>query len=229
MEYYERGVNMRCESVLVLFAVLTAFSSGIVLAEDAQNVTETASTANVTNATIINATNVSVTQEAISRFTQLSKATLTKAEVLGKNIAGGYRDVTKAADTNVVFSRGPGTTTPSVKVAITKVNMVGDKWVEITNQAVGPWDFNGWRLVSAGNATFIFPEFTLQMGASVKVHEGNGPGSDSDLYTNNTAPLWIDNEIALQNAEGSTISRYDLTAAPQQTNWVNSFKSLIQY
>lgn len=212
---------MRCESVLILFAVLAAFSSGIVLAEDAQN---------VTNATIINnTTNVSVTQEPISRFTQLSNATPATTEVLGKNIIGGYRDVTKTADTNVVFSREPGITTPSVKVAITKVNVVGDKWVEITNQAVGPWDLNGWRLVSAGNATFTFPEFTLQMGASVKVHEGNGPGSDSDIYTNNTAPLWIDNEIALQNAEGSTISRYDLTAAPQQTNWVNPFKSLIQY
>lgn len=220
---------MRCESLLMLFAVLMAFSSGIVLAEDAQNVTETATTANVTNATIINTTNVSVTQEAISRFKQLSKATLATTEVLGKNIIGGYRDVTKAADTNAVFSREPGTTTPSVKVAITKVNMVGDRWVEITNQAVGPWDFNGWRLVSAGNTTFTFPEFTLQMGASVKVHEGNGPGSDSDLYTNNTAPLWIDNEIALQNAEGRTISRYDLTAAQQQTNLANSFKSLIQY
>jgi len=89
---------MRCESVLILFAVLAAFSPGIVLAEDAQNATETASNADVTNATIINTTNVSVTQEPISRFTQLSNATLATTEVLGKNIAGGYRDVTKTAE-----------------------------------------------------------------------------------------------------------------------------------
>ncbi len=121
--------------------------------------------------------------------------------------------MTKAADTNVVFSREAGVPAPSVKVNITKVNTVGDKYVQIANLAVGAWDLTGWKLVSAGNATYTFPAFSLDNGMSVKVHEGNGSGTATDMYTNSTAPLWIDNVVALQDATGSVISSYDISAA----------------
>lgn len=218
---------MKKECALLLLAVLMAFSPGMALAEDALNSTNATSALNITNAT--NAASVVAPQEPASRFMQLSNVTLGTAMVLGKNLAGGYSDVTAVADRDAIFSREAGATTPSVKVAITNVNAVGDKYVQITNQAVGSWDLTGWMLVSAGNATFTFPEFVLDNGASVKVHEGNGPGTKADLYTNNTVPLWIDNEVSLQNAEGYTVSIYDITAVPKETVSVNPLAKNIQY
>jgi hypothetical protein len=215
---------MRSAIVLMLLAAIIAFSPGLSLAEDALNATDAA---NVTNAS--NATSVIVPMEPVSKYKQLSTFTAGTMQALGKNIAPGYRDVIQTADKGVVFSREPGVTTPSVKVAITKVSTAGEKWVQVTNQAVGSWDIAGWKLVSAGNATFTFPQSSLNMGKSVKVHEGNGAGSATDLYTNSTAPLWTDNLISLQDAAGSTISSYDISSAPKETGWVNPLTKLIDY
>ena len=169
-------------------------------------------------------------QETASRFKQLSNYTSGSSAVLGKNIPSGYADVTKAADTNTIFSREAGVPSPSVKVSITKVNVLGDKYVQIANQAVGAWDLTGWKLVSAGNTTtYTFPAFSLDNGLSVKVHEGNGSGTATDMYTNSTAPLWIDNVVALQDATGSAISSYDISAAPAPTGYVDPLARQIQY
>jgi len=205
---------------LLLLAVLTAFSPGMVLAEDALDSTNATLDLNNTNATT--AASIVVPQEPASEITQLSNATLGVVFVK-------YTDVTKAADTKAIFSREAGATTPSVKVAITNVNAVGDRYVQITNQAVGSWNLTGWMLVSAGNTTFTFPEFVLENGASVRVHEASGAGTKTDLYTNSTAPLWMGNVVSLQNADGYTISIYDITAAPKETAPVNPLAKNIQY
>jgi len=183
----------------------------------AQNVTETPQ--------------VAAPQETASRFKQLSNYTKGASAVLGKSIPSGYSDVTKVADTNVVFSREPGVPAPAVKVNITKVNTVGDKYVQIANLAVGAWNLTGWKLVSAGNTTtYTFPAFSLDNGLSVKVHEGSGSGTDADMYTNSTAPLWIDNVVALQDATGNVISTYDISNAPTApAKYVDPLAKQIQY
>ncbi len=174
---------------------------------------------------------VAAPQETASRFKQLSNYTRGASAVLGEKIPSGYSDVTKAADTSVIFSREPGVPAPSVKVNIADVNTVGDKYVQITNQAVGAWDLTGWKLVSAGNTTtYTFPAFSLDSGLSVKVHEGNGSGTATDMYTNSTEPLWIDNVVALQDATGNVISSYDIsTAPPAPTGYVDPLAGRIQY
>jgi len=173
---------------------------------------------------------VAAPQETTSRFTQLSNYTKGASAVLGKSIPGGYSDVTKTADTNVVFSREAGVPAPSVKVSITGVKTEGDKYVQITNQAIGAWDLTGWKLVSAGNTTFTFPAFSLEDGLSVKVHEGSGSGTATDMYTNSTAPLWIDNVVALQDATGNAISSYDISKAPTAPAiYVDPLAGRIQY
>ncbi len=250
---------MRSTSMLILLAILVTFSVGQVLSQDAinatnatnpTNVTSALNVTNTTNATTIevpvmvaetasvaatqNATEaepVAVPQETASRFTQLSNYTKGTSAVLGKNLPGGYSDVTETADTNLVFSRDAGVPAPSVKVSITKVNTLEDKYVQITNQAVGAWDFTGWKLVSAGNTTtYTFPAFSLDNGLSVKVHEGNGIGTATDIYTNNTAPLWIDNIVALQDATGNVISSYDISSPPAPIVYaVPPLESRIQY
>jgi hypothetical protein len=212
---------------MILFAALMAFTCGLVLAQDTQSAVSTVVDANATNNTSVTA--VAAPQETVSRYTQLSNATPAKIQVLGKELTKGYSDVTKTADTAAVFTREAGATTPSVKVAITRVNTAEDKWVEVTNQAVGSWDLKGWALVSAGNATFTFPEFTLEMGAAVKIHAGNGAGSQSNLYTNSTAPLWIDNEVTLLDADGTAISKILVPTAPVQTKYVDPLAKRIQY
>ncbi len=169
-------------------------------------------------------------QETASRFTQLSNYTKGTSAVLGENIPAGYSDVTVAADTSEVFSREAGVPAPSVKVIISKVNTAEDKYVQIANQAVGAWDLTGWMLESAGNTTYTFPAFSLDSGISVKVHEGNGFGTATDMYTNSTAPLWINNVVTLKDATGNVISSYDIsTAPPEPIGYVDPLAGRIQY
>ena len=137
---------MRSTSMFILLAILMTFSAGQVLSQDALNVTNATNATNVTN---VNATTVATSnaapqnvtetapvvspQETATRFKQLSNYTSGANAVLGEKIQSGYSDVTKTADTNVVFSREAGVPSPSVKVSITNVNIVGDKYVQIAN------------------------------------------------------------------------------------------------
>jgi len=168
-------------------------------------------------------------QETLSRFKQLSTFVKGATTVLGKNTAQEYTDVSKTANRDTVFTREAGVSTPAVKVGITKVNTAEDKYVQVTNQAVGSWDLMGWTLASAGNTTFTFPSLTLEEKAIVRVHEGEGAGSVTDIYTNSTGPLWIDNLVSLQNADGTIISTYDVSTAPAASAWVDPLASQIQY
>jgi len=168
-------------------------------------------------------------QETASRFKQLSTFVEGETTVLGKNMTQEYQDVSATVDRGNVFTRAAGELTPAVKVAISKVNTGDDKYVQVTNQAVGSWDIAGWTLASAGNTTFTFPAIILEEESSIRVHEGEGTGSKTDIYTNSTAPLWIDNLVSLQDADGSIISTYDVSAAPAPGAWVDPLARQIQY
>ena len=233
---------MRSSSALILLAALLTLSSGCVLAQDASNATSdlnaTGETAAANAAPVVEAvaplaetvqTPAAAPQETASRFKQLSTFVKGATTILGKNVAQEYTDVSKTANRDTVFTRGAGSSTPAVKVSITSVGTANDKYVQITNRAVGPWDLMGWTLASAGNTTFTFPSLTLDEGASVRVHEGEGAGSKTDIYTNATAPLWIDNLVSLQDADGSVISTYDVSAAPAASAWVDPLANQIQY
>ena len=242
---------MRSINALILLTVLLTFSAGSVLAQDAMNATNATNVTNVMNTTTdMNATVVAdvapveeaaapltetveaveaAPQETASRFKQLSTFVKGATTVLGKNVAQEYSDVSKTANRDTVFTREAGASTPAVKVGITKVNTAEDKYVQITNQAVGSWDLTGWTLASAGNTTFTFPALTLEEESSVRVHEGEGVGSKSNIYTNSSAPLWIDNLVSLQDADGSIISTYDVSTAPAVGAWFDPLAKQIQY
>jgi hypothetical protein len=233
---------MRSSSALILLAALLTLSSGSVLAQDASNATidlnATNETAAVNAAPVEEAaaplteavqTSAASPQETASRFKQLSTFVKGATTILGKNVAQEYADVSKTANRDAVFTRGAGASTPAVKVGITSVGTANDKYVQVTNKAVGSWDLMGWTLASAGNTTFTFPSLTLDEGAFVRVHEGEGAGSKTDIYTNGTAPLWIDNLVSLVDADGSVISTYDVSAAPAASVWVDPLASQIQY
>jgi len=233
---------MRSSSTLILLAVLVAFLAGPVLAQDALNGTDALNTTNDTAvvdvapveetaaplAETVEATQA-IPQETASRFKQLSTFVGGAMTVLGKNTAQEYVDVSQTANRDTVFTREAGASTPAVKVGITRVNTAEDKYVQVTSQAVGTWDLMGWTLASAGNTTFTFPALTLEEKASVRVHEGEGAGSKTDIFTNGTAPLWIDNLVSLQDADGSIISTYDVSTAPAANAWSDPLASQIQY
>jgi hypothetical protein len=175
---------------------------------------------------------VAVATETASRFKQLSNYTAGTSLVLGKALPEGYSDVATSADRAAVFSRDSGIPAPSVKVTITRVvNTPEDKYVQVTNEAVGEWDMTGWTLESAGVATFVFPELVLNASTSIKVHEGMGAGTATDIYTNSTEPLWIDNIVTLKDAAGNTLTSYDVTTAAAEvaTEYVDPWKDMIQY
>ncbi|MFZ3149458.1 MAG: lamin tail domain-containing protein [Methanothrix sp.] len=233
---------MRSLSALILLSVLVTLSSGAVLAQDALNVTKDM---NATNETVVadvapveeaaapltetvQATEA-IPQETASRFKQLSIFVKGATTVLGKNTAQEYMDVSKTANRDTVFTRDAGSSTPAVKVGITMVNTAEDKYVQVTNQAVGSWDLTGWTLASAGNTTFTFPALTLEEKASIRVHEGEGDGSTTDIYTSSSNPLWIDNLVSLQDADGSIISTYDVSTAAAAGAWVDPLAKQIQY
>ena len=232
-------MNMRSLSALILLAALVTLSPGCVLAQDASNATidmnATNETAAIDAAPVAEAaaplteTAQATPQETASRFKQLSTFVKGATTVLGKNTAQEYTDVSKTANRDTVFTREAGVSTPAVKVGITKVSTAEDKYVQVTNQAVGSWDLMGWTLASAGNTTFTFPSLTLEEESSVRVHEGEGAGITTDIYTNSTAPLWIDNLVSLQNADGSIISTYDVSTAPAASAWVDPLARQIQY
>ena len=175
---------------------------------------------------------VAVATETASRFKQLSNYTAGTSMVLGKALPEGYSDVATSADRAAVFNRDSGIPAPSVKVTITKVvNTAEDKYVQVANEAIGEWDITGWTLESAGVATFVFPELILNASTSIKVHEGMGAGTATDIYTNSTEPLWIDNIVTLKDAAGNTLTSYDVTTAAAEiaTEYVDPWKDMIQY
>lgn len=175
---------------------------------------------------------VAVATETASRFKQLSNYTAGTSMVLGKALPEGYSDVATSADRAAVFSRDSGIPAPSVKVTITRVvDTPGDKYVQVANEAVGEWDMTGWTLESAGVATFVFPQLVLEDGTSIKVHEGMGAGTATDIYTNSTEPLWVDNIVTLKDAAGNILTSYDVTTAAAEvaTEYVDPWKDMIQY
>jgi hypothetical protein len=54
-----------------------------------------------------------------------------------------------------------------------KQNLNGE-WVEVVNQGLAAQDLRGWTITTQHNRTYAFKNFTLQAGASVKLHTGSG-------------------------------------------------------
>ena len=249
---------MRSMIALMLLTALVTLSFGSALAQDAGNnttvmnatnetavaaavpVAEVAASVNATEAVVEAAAPVNETPAATevapeaaapadaSRFKQLS-VYAGESSVLGKNEAQSFTDVSVSANPTAVFTRDAGKLSPSTKLGISSVGTGDDKYVEVKSQAVGEWDLSGWTLSSAGAITFTFPALTLEEGAVVRVHEGEGAGSATDIYTNSTTPLWTENLISLSDAEGDVISTFDVSAQPAASVWVDPLASQIQY
>jgi competence protein ComEC len=90
-----------------------------------------------------------------------------------------------------------------------KENLNGE-WVEIAHQGPSAQSFDKWTLEDSGNHTYTFKNFTLNPGASVKIHTGTGIDSVTDLYWGRSSPVWNNaGDIAtLKDADGKIVSKY---------------------
>jgi hypothetical protein len=188
---------------LLMLAVFIVFYFGLALAQDAINTSEN--------------------QEISSGFEQLSDRSSSEAEVLGRNIPRVFEDVTETNLSNIFLIN------PAVNVNITEANPA-ERWVEVTNQGIFSSDLTGWKLSSQGNITYTFPAFELNSGASVKVREGMGVPSESELYTSMMFPLEIGDEILLHDASGNAVGQFQVSPPPEKpATPIDPFKSLIQF
>ena len=107
----------------------------------------------------------------------------------------------------------------AIGVAITSVNFAAPspekenlegEWVEITNKDTAPQSLAGWTLEDEGNHTYTFPEFSLNAGASVKVHTGKGTDTARDLFWNRSTSVWNNGgDVAtLKDGTGIIVSSY---------------------
>ena len=77
--------------------------------------------------------------------------------------------------------------------------------------------------------TYTVPTLILEEGAVVRVHEGAGAASETDIYTNSSEPLWVDSFVSLLDGEGDIISTFDISAQPAQVKWVDPLAGQIQF
>ena len=95
-----------------------------------------------------------------------------------------------------------------------KQNLNGE-WVEVVNQGLAAQDLHGWTVSTQHNRTYAFKNFTLQAGASVKLHTGNGNDTSTDIYWNKKMPIWNNNGdmATLKDASNNVVARY-----PEEAN-----------
>jgi competence protein ComEC len=104
-------------------------------------------------------------------------------------------------------------------ITITNANFVApspekenlnEEWVEVANNGTIDENLAGWVIQDQQNHTYVFPDFNLKAGATVKIHSGTGSNSDEDLYWNRSTSIWNNGgDLAtLVDASGFVISSY---------------------
>lgn len=76
---------------------------------------------------------------------------------------------------------------------------LNDEWIDVSNTGTSVVDLTGWRVRDESSShRFTFPDgFALGPGATVRIHSGCGPDSDTDLF-------WCTSGSAIWNNDGDT-------------------------
>ncbi len=87
---------------------------------------------------------------------------------------------------------------------------VEGEYVEIRNLSGTAQIMTGWTLSDAASHTFIFPVFTLNAGATIKVWVKSGANTATDLYWGSGSAIWNnDGDTAyLRDSQGNLIDSY---------------------
>ncbi|MGC8575744.1 MAG: stalk domain-containing protein, partial [Caldisericum sp.] len=97
----------------------------------------------------------------------------------------------------------------SVKIASIHYTTAGNddnknpngEWVEIKNTGSTSVNLKGFTLEDKAHHKFIFPDFVLNNGETVKVYSGSGTPNSSSLYWGSNSAIW--------NNDGDTAYLYD--------------------
>jgi lamin tail-like protein len=83
------------------------------------------------------------------------------------------------------------------------------EFVTFKNLGDAPAVMDGWSLTNRTGNVYVFPVFTLQPGAMLKVHTGADTDSVTHLYISSDSPLWNDerDRATLRDLAGSLIDR----------------------
>jgi hypothetical protein len=119
--------------------------------------------------------------------------------------------VTQLANVSAIFE-----TSEAVNVNITNAGIMGDEFIQVTNEGSVPVNLTGWMLTAGADFAYAFPLRVLSVGNSIRVHPGIGTSTPVDLYLNLAQPVLDDSAdvVTLFNSEGTMISRYTYPAGP---------------
>ena len=86
----------------------------------------------------------------------------------------------------------------------------GDECICFTSRDMRAADMTGWSVMDAVKHRYVFPEFKLAPGASVKVHTGRGANSATDLYWGRRGVVWNNkgDTVYLHDSAGNLIDEY---------------------
>lgn len=99
-------------------------------------------------------------------------------------------------------------TNNSANVIISNIDKKGEI-VTITNKSSKDINLKGWKIVSvSGNQQYVFPDYVLKAGASVKVASGNKPGDlvwgEENVWNNSQS-----DPGELYDSHGNLVSKYE--------------------
>ncbi|PKL56203.1 MAG: MBL fold metallo-hydrolase [Methanomicrobiales archaeon HGW-Methanomicrobiales-6] len=115
---------------------------------------------------------------------------------------------TTAAATATPTAAPTTTPAPSSGVYIAGLDLQ-EEWIAVANADETAVNLTGWTITDEGTRnTYTFPIFTLDPGADVTVHSGEGNDTATDLYWNRGSPVWNnDGDLAtLADANGTVVS-----------------------
>jgi hypothetical protein len=126
------------------------------------------------------------------------------------------------------WRNGPSTGT----IVINEVNVGNPRWIEFYNRGGQALSMAGWHCIAYSSSgaiygDYTFADFTLQPGAYVVLHEGNGTDTATDLYINYNIG-WVSGgsgAVALTNgSSGSDFVRFgdSLVVPPSGTGWTGT-------
>ena len=86
----------------------------------------------------------------------------------------------------------------------------GDECICFTSRDMRTADMTNWYVMDAVTNRYVFPEFRLAPGASVKVHTGRGADSVTDLYWGRRGAVWNNkgDTAYLHDSAGNLIDAY---------------------
>lgn len=125
------------------------------------------------------------------------------------NLGAETTDVTKLANRQFIFGTAEGG-----RLNITNIAVDVERWIEVTNQGTESANLTGWSLTNQANSVYAFPAIDLAPGAAVKVRDGMGQDSQTDLFTNQSQPFvnQTGDVVSLLDAAGTEIASYEIKA-----------------